>query len=194
MKKIILASASPRRRELLGITGYDFEVIPSGCSEDTSSSEPEEYVSVLSKRKCLDVAGRVNCDVIVVGADTVVVLDGHIIGKPSGPDDAFSMLRHLSGRTHSVYTGICVFEPSSGRIETSCERTEVRFFELSDEEIRAYIATGEPMDKAGAYGIQYKGSYLVESINGDYFNVVGLPLAKLWRILDSFENGTSLKD
>ena len=194
MKKIILASASPRRRELLGITGYDFEVIPSGCSEDTSSSEPEEYVSVLSKRKCLDVAGRVNCDVIVVGADTVVVLDGHIIGKPAGPDDAFSMLRHLSGRTHSVYTGICVFEPSSGRIETSCERTEVRFFELSDEEIRAYIATGEPMDKAGAYGIQYKGSYLVESINGDYFNVVGLPLAKLWRILDSFENGTSLKD
>lgn len=176
---LVLASKSPRRKELLSLITTDFviksaevdEALPKGIS-------PENAVLYLSKIKARAVFDGTDT---VIGADTIVVLDGTILGKPSDDDEAFSMLRSLSGREHSVFTGVTVISPES---ENSFYReTKVRFSELSDDEIRDYIATGECRDKAGAYGIQGFGSRFVEGISGDYFNVVGLPVSALYHAL-----------
>lgn len=178
---IILASASPRRRELMKFITEDFTVKVSDVREVTDPDlSPEETVKSLAVIKGEAVAGNCPGDT-VISADTVVVLDGKILGKPKNEEDAFSMLCALSGKTHEVFTGVCIIH--GGKKTVFAERTEVSFYSLSDEEIRAYIATGEPSDKAGAYGIQGKGCTLVKSINGDYNNVVGLPVSKLYRIM-----------
>jgi septum formation protein len=198
--KVVLASASPRRKELLRLIGIDFQVIPSEFDESVVSSwPPEQHVMESATGKAIWVATRIN-DAIVIGADTIVVLGDKILGKPADKADAYRMLKMLSGRSHYVYTGLCVVERCEGRTtrtERDYVRTEVRFGSLSDEIIKAYVATGEPMDKAGAYGIQERGSILVESIVGDYFNVVGLPIYRLSRMLLSFGvrlfNGTVLE-
>ena len=184
MSRFILASGSPRRRELLKAVGYDFDVIPSAVDETLPDGiSPARAVELLSERKCGDVAER-NPGSVVLGCDTVVVLDGRILGKPADEEDAFKMLRMLSGRVHSVFTGVCI--SCGGKKTVFNVETKVRFFDLTDELINAYISTGEPMDTAGAYGIQAFGAALVESINGDYFTVVGLPLARVMRALSEF--------
>lgn len=178
---IILASASPRRRELLKFITEDFTVRVSDAEEVTDPAlSAEETVKSLAVIKGEAVAEGFPEDT-VISADTIVVLDGKILGKPKDEEDAFRMLSSLSGRTHEVFTGVCVLH--SGRRLVFAERTEVSFFPLSEDEIRAYIATGEPADKAGAYGIQGKGCTLVKAISGDYNNVVGLPVAGLNRLL-----------
>ena len=181
MRDIILASGSPRRKELLTLAGVEFTVKTADTDEDVSPFlSPGEVVAELSKRKCLAVA-KLYPDSTVIGADTVVAADEKILGKPKDENEAYEMLSMLSGRSHHVYTGVFI---KSGENEISfCEKTEVTFFELTDDEIRAYIATGDCLDKAGAYGVQSKGCTLVEKINGDYYNVVGLPLAKTVRAL-----------
>lgn len=178
---IILASASPRRKELLSFITEDFTVSVSDADETTDPSKtPEETVKELARIKGEAVFPKFPEDT-VIAADTVVVTDDKILGKPADKEDAFAMLRALSGRSHYVYTG--VFVKSKDKEISFAEKTEVRFFDLSDEEINGYIATNEPFDKAGAYGIQGKGSILISSISGDYFNVVGLPVARLNREL-----------
>ena len=177
---IILASASPRRRQLLGQI-CSFEVRPTDCDESCAITAPDELVCELSRRKAL--ACQAGADDIVIGADTVVAIDGEILGKPEDPEDAKAMLAKLSGRTHSVYTGVTV--TAKGQVHTFCERTDVTFFELTPQLIDWYVSTNEPLDKAGAYGIQEKGCVLVKGISGDYFNVVGLPVARLYRILNT---------
>ena len=183
---IILASASPRRQELLALICRDFHVLPSGFDESTVVSWPaEDHVTQSACGKATDVAERIS-DGVVIGADTVVVVDDKILGKPTDPGDAVRMLKMLSGRPHFVYTGICVIRRAGGRthqILTNYVQTEVVFGNLTDDIIAAYVATGEPLDKAGAYGIQERGSVLVEGIAGDYFNVVGLPVYRLSRML-----------
>ncbi len=181
--KLILASASPRRREILKNAGYKFEVITADADETLPPDiSPEQAVKYLAELKNSAVAQ--NNDGIIVSADTVVAVDGKILGKPADEQDAENMLKMLSGRTHSVFTGVSV---SLGNKKTVfCEKTDVTFFDLSEKEILDYIKTGEPMDKAGAYGIQGRGALLVEKINGDYFNVVGLPIARLSRVLKDF--------
>ena len=191
MRKIILASASPRRRELLEMFGFDIDVRPSSCSEDIRADTPAELVMKLSDLKCSDVAGRIHrqaCEDadIVLGADTVVVLGNTVIGKPKDEEDAFKILRSLSGKVHSVYTGVTIFCISSGKKETFFEKTDVEFYEITDEDIKNYISTGEPMDKAGAYGVQGKGAFLVKRIDGDFYTVVGLPAARVYHTLSRF--------
>ena len=184
MSFFILASNSPRRRELLSVTGYSFDVVPSDADETLPEGiDPESATKTLAERKCLDVLESYE-DAVVLGCDTVVALDGMILGKPKDEEDAFRMLSMLSGRTHTVYSGVCI--ASKEKKEVFCEKTDVTFYELSPETIRSYIDTGEPMDKAGAYGIQAYGAALVRKINGDYFTVVGLPLARCQRVLSSF--------
>lgn len=176
---MILASKSPRRQELLKYITEDFVVKSADVDETLPENiTPEDAVKYLSKIKAMPLKSS---DDIVIGADTVVACDGKILGKPKDKNDAKAMLKLLSGREHMVYTGVSVIYGE--RIETFCVGTKVRFFSLSDEEIDNYISTGEPMDKAGAYGIQGYGSLLVEGIEGDYFNVVGLPISKLNRVL-----------
>jgi len=177
---LILASASPRRREILSRFLPEFEVVPSEADERCSLEDPGEYALELARRKALEVYYRSSPDSTVIGADTVVSVGGHILGKPRDEEHAFRMLKLLSGRTHSVTTGYCIVH----RGEEHCGKTvtEVKFRELDDTLIRAYIETGEPMDKAGAYGIQGKGGLLVEWIRGDYYNVVGFPLDIVWRL------------
>lgn len=185
--RLILASASPRRRELLGLICPDFEIAPSDFDESTVCAElpPVEYVVISACRKAREVADRTD-DSVVIGADTVVVVNGEIMGKPADKDDAARMLRAIGGRTHQVYTGICVISAKGGaRVEKSgFESTDVTVRRLTDGMIRRYIATGEPMDKAGAYAIQGRGSVLIERIKGCYFNVVGLPVYALSRLLE----------
>ncbi|MBR2133351.1 MAG: septum formation protein Maf [Eubacterium sp.] len=177
---LILASKSPRRKELLSIITKDFTILSSNEDETLPDGlTPKEAVEYLSKIKALPFAKDGDT---VVGADTVVAINGNILGKPENEEDARRMLRLLSGKTHSVFTGVTVIK--NGSITTfSCE-TRVKFFELTDREIADYVKTGEPMDKAGAYGIQGKGALLVEKIDGDYFNVVGLPVSLLNRHLE----------
>ncbi len=185
MKKIILASASPRRRELLGIAGVQFEVITKDVDESVPEGiEPHEAAVMTAKKKALAVAEEYS-DSVVIGADTIVVANGKILGKPKDEKDAFNMLKMLSGIEHQVITGVCIV--CKNKIKTFEKTSSVRFYGLSDKEIEAYIQTGEPMDKAGSYGIQGKGSLLVESISGDYFNIVGLPVASTVRALKEFE-------
>lgn len=192
MAEFILASASPRRKELLGRIGIDFEVVVSEADEDAvDKTVPVNlYVQELAMLKASAAAKQVlkRKNALIIAADTVVTLDGEVLGKPSDERGAFDMLSQLSGREHEVYTGICVMRMSDAKTVCRAEKTSVRFKDLAEETIRAYIKTGEPMDKAGAYGIQSKGALLVDSINGDYFNVVGLPIAALSDMLrDEFE-------
>ena len=176
--KIILASKSPRRKEILETMGVQFEIDVADVDESVSDDlSPVEAVCEISKRKAQRIAERHGEDEIVISADTVVVIDGKIIGKPKDKEDAFCILKNLSGRTHEVYTGFTVC--GNGKTKTDFEVTKVHFKELCDDDIRRYIATGEPMDKAGAYGIQQKGNLFVDYIHGDYYNVVGFPISKI---------------
>lgn len=187
MKRIILASASPRRKDLMKQAGFNFDVCVSTKKEERGPWSPEETVKRLSEQKALDVAEQYEEDCIVIGADTVVSCESEILGKPVDEDDAFRMLRMLQGRTHQVYTGVTIVEgPKESRTVTVfAEKTDVNMYPLSDEMIREYIQTGEPMDKAGAYGIQGRAAVFVKSIHGDYNNVVGLPVAAIWQYLNS---------
>ena len=174
---IILASASPRRRDLLTLVGIPHQVMPADVNEDVHVGErPDAYVERLAREKAAVIAGR-HAGAAVIAADTTVVLDGAILGKPAAPDEAAAMLRLLSGQTHTVLTGMAV--AFDGRVASAVETVEVTFRDLSDEEVAAYVATGEPMDKAGAYGIQGYGATIVERIHGDYFSVMGLGLRRL---------------
>lgn len=178
---LILASGSPRRRELLSLITDEFEVLVSGCDEFVPEGTPAEKVpAILAEQKALAVA-KLRPEDTVIGSDTVVVLNNEIFGKPKDKAHAHAMLKALSGKRHFVYTGVAVAE--KGSVRSFVQKTEVEFYELSDETIEKYIATGEPMDKAGAYGIQGKGSVLVKGIIGDYFNVMGLPVAETARFL-----------
>ena len=180
---IVLASASPRRQELLSMLELGpFTVCPArGPEKMPDHADPGEAVVALARQKAVEVAPRVPADALIIAADTVVVCDGRILGKPRDEEDAFRMLRALSGCRHEVFTGLCVMDRDGA--DCACERTLVSFRTLGDDEIRRYIATGEPMDKAGAYGIQGKAALFVEGIEGDYTNVVGLPLCRLGRML-----------
>lgn len=177
----ILASGSPRRKELLSLVIPEYEVLVSGCEEVIPEGTPAEKVpAILAEQKALAVS-KLRPEDTVIGSDTVVVLDDEIFGKPKSHEHAHEMLRALSGRRHFVYTGVAVAE--KGEVRSFVQKTAVEFYELSDELIEKYIDTNEPMDKAGAYGIQGKGSVLVKGIEGDYFNVMGLPVAELARFL-----------
>ena len=178
---LILASGSPRRKELLSLITDEFEILVSGCDEFVPEGTPAEKVpAILAEQKALAVA-KLRPEDTVIGSDTVVVLNDEIFGKPKDKAHAHAMLKALSGKKHFVYTGVAVAE--KGEVRSFVQKTEVEFYELSDETIEKYIATGEPMDKAGAYGIQGKGSVLVKGIVGDYFNVMGLPVAETARFL-----------
>ena len=183
---IILASNSPRRRELLAQIGIrDFQILSPDVDETVEPGlSPARMVETLSLRKAQAAAGMAGAEDLILAADTVVALDGRVLGKPRDQEDAFAMLSALSGREHRVYTGVTVLR--GGQAATEHEETAVAFRALSPEEIRDYIATGEPMDKAGAYGIQGVGALLVQGIRGDYCNVVGLPLFRLGRMLSGF--------
>ena len=179
---IILASASPRRREILSGLGYTFQVIPARGEEIISSNDPEETVLSLAHQKAAEVMAAQNADpLLVVGADTIVVKNGQILGKPKDEADAFRMLSMLQGSDHLVYTGVCLILRSGAAEQTVCfrEMTKVFFKAMTPEEIRTYIATGDPMDKAGAYGIQNGAKVYIDRIDGDYTNVVGLPARRL---------------
>ena len=183
---IILASQSPRRKELLGQMGLRGFKITSPEVDETVEEHmpPAQVVEELSRRKALAVAGHADPDDLIIAADTVVALEGAVLGKPADQRDAFAMLSALSGNRHYVYTGLTVIQ--GDQVVTQHECTTVTFRELEPEEISHYIATGEPIDKAGAYGIQGLGAMLVSGIEGDYFNVVGLPIFRLSRILAGF--------
>jgi septum formation protein len=186
--RLILASASPRRRELLTQAGYSFEVRPAHIPEDPLPAEdPSTYVTRLAREKAEAVYARFLTEgttppPVVLGADTTVTLDDHILGKPTDPADAARMLRLLSGRTHRVITGVAIVTDSGTRV--AAEVTSVHFRTLSDEEISAYVATDEPMDKAGAYAIQGRAARWIPRIEGCYFNVVGLPIALVATMLE----------
>lgn len=181
---LILASASPRRRELLGYIRSDFAVVTAATDESfPAGASPRQGVEAIALRKARAVAA-LNPDDVIIGADTIVVLEGVVFGKPADPADAARMLAALSGREHTVLTGVAVLAP--GRENVFSEATQVRFMELSQQQISDYIATGEPMDKAGAYGIQEKGALLVEGITGDFYNVMGLPVCRLGKALAEF--------
>lgn len=217
---IILASASPRRRELLEMMGLDFQIIPAKEELDAHGLEPKDAVAHIALGKALEVAAKCEKDDIVIAADTLVCVDGELLGKPKNCKDAYNMLKMLSGREHQVYTGVAI--ACGGKNISGAEKTDVRFCNMSDDDIWSYIETGEPMDKssvpvwntdeliknewmdesgkwktrngnqpecfdkAGAYGIQGKGAVFIEGISGDYFNVMGLPLHRLHRMLRDF--------
>ncbi len=175
-----MASGSPRRREMMELIGLRYTLRPSDADEQISECPPEEMVTVLAKRKAASVkCGAPGC--CVIGADTIVFLNGEIIGKPKDEADAFRILHTLSGKTHTVYTGVCIL--TDDKEISFYETTSVTFAKLSNPEIHEYIASGEPMDKAGAYGVQGIGAVLVEKIDGCYFNVIGLPVPTLYRKL-----------
>lgn len=177
--QLILASKSPRRRYLLSQAGLQFDVIPSGFDEGSVPfTTPAEYVSALSRAKADDIAAR-HPQSWVIGADTIVLMDGEILGKPKGRQAAREMLGRLSGRTHQVYTGYTICRRNLNKCFTDAICTDVTFKELSTEEVEWYIHTDEPFDKAGAYAIQGLGTFLVRRINGSYTNVVGLPVCEV---------------
>ena len=176
MKHIILASASPRRKEILELADLKFDIMPSNAQEITTKTAPNEVVMELASIKAKDIYKKSEKQSMIVGADTVVAYQGQILGKPTDEADAKRMLTMLSGQTHEVYTGVCVIEDE--KIKTFYEETKVTFYEISDEQIDHYIKTGEPMDKAGSYGIQGKAAVFIKGIEGDYYNVVGFPIAR----------------
>ena len=188
---LILASASPRRRELLALAGFTFDVAPADVPEIRKPGEdPIRFVTRLAREKAEAVISReaVPPDALILGADTIVLLDEEVLGKPQDAADAARMLRLLSGRTHQVITGVCL---AKGRErQRAAEVTFVRFTTLSDEEIGAYVATGEPLDKAGAYAIQGRAGRWVPRIHGCYFNVVGLPLALVSSMIEAMQGRT----
>jgi septum formation protein len=187
-KRFVLASSSPRRVEILKKEGIDFEVIfPENIEEKNISADPASHVQELSRKKAESVAEKVDGSHIL-GADTIVVLNGEILGKPRDSEEAFKMLRKLSGKEHKVYTGISLIDKDKSKILSGYQLTKVKFNQLKDEEIKDYIETGEPLDKAGAYGIQGMGNFLVEKIEGDLDNVIGLPLKKLKELLKKIRN------
>ncbi len=180
--KVILASASPRRKELLKMLVEDFEVIPADIDESISADiMPIMVAENIAIKKSQAIKRD---DALIIACDTVVIIHDKILGKPRDADEAFFMLKSLSGETHSVVTGVCL--QYKGKPHSFSEMTTVRFFELSDDEISEYIKTGEPFDKAGAYGIQGRGGLLVKGIEGDFYNVVGLPVSRLKREIDEF--------
>ncbi|MGG7206341.1 Maf-like protein [Clostridium perfringens] len=187
--KVILASKSPRRVEILEKIVKEFEVVESNFDENTINfkGDIEKYVKDLSRNKAIEVSKRLNEPSIVIAADTVVFQDGKVLEKPKNEEDAFSMLSSLSGNTHKVYSGICLINTYDDTVVTDCDCTEVRFSELNPRQIRNYINSGEPMDKAGAYGIQGLGGAFVEGIKGCYYNVMGLPLNKLYKALENYD-------
>lgn len=184
---LVLASTSPRRRRLLAMLGARFELETPAVDEEAlaDTRAPDRLVMRLAEAKARDVAARRPQDV-VIGADTVVVLDGEILGKPRDAAEARQMLARLSGRTHQVWTGVAVVHLASGRSEVACERTDVTFRPLSADEVERYVQLGEGMDKAGGYGVQGVGAVFVQRVEGCYYNVVGLPLARLSRMLEGF--------
>lgn len=188
-QQIILASGSPRRRELLKLTGLDFETVSVDADEYIEvGTHPDEAVQCLAMRKA-EMGLTDHPEALIIGADTVVALDDLILGKPADQDEAVHFLSMLSGKTHQVYTGVALVSDKIKETFVCC--TDVRFFSLSDEEIAAYAASGEPLDKAGAYGIQGLGRFLVEEIRGNYDNVVGLPVAHLIKKLKALKLVTS---
>ena len=181
---LVLASASPRRRELLTQAGFEFQIHPADIPEDPyPNEEPIAYVTRLARQKA-EAIHRHHPDDIILGADTTVTLDNHILGKPTSVEDAARMLRLLSGRTHRVITGVSVV--SAARTQTAAEVTAVQFLSLSDQEIETYIATGEPSDKAGAYAIQGYAARWIPRLDGCYFNVVGLPISLVSTMLATY--------
>lgn len=185
--KIVLASGSPRRALLLKRLGIEFSVLPSDINEkNVKAVEPEDYVKDIASLKARSVSKKARKG-IIIGADTAVVIGGRILGKPKDERDAFRMLRILSGKTHTVMTGVCVINKYTRDKKSISVSTKVRFRRLSNRMIKWYINTGEPMGKAGSYAIQGKGAVLVERIDGDYCNVVGLPLTALATILERMD-------
>lgn len=178
----VLASASPRRRELLQMILPEFSVRPADCDERCEIQDPRSLVMELARRKCRAAAAGSGAEDVVIAADTLVFLEGQPLGKPRDTRDACAMLRKLSGKTHQVLTAYSLW--AGGREVTRCVETHVTFFDLTDAQIQAYVATGEPMDKAGGYGIQGRGALLVQGIRGDYYNVVGLPVSDLARTME----------
>ena len=187
MKPLILASQSPRRKSLLKQIGMKFRVIPSRAAEIfTSRQSPGENAQRIALEKAIDVAARLRRG-IVIGADTIVVLDHHVLGKPKSKDDAKRMLRLLSGREHSVFTGFALRDVETGKHASGVEETKVRFRKLTEKEITDYVNSGSPMDKAGSYGIQDDfGAVFIERVNGCFYNVVGFPLARFYSTLQRF--------
>lgn len=189
MKKIILASGSPRRRELLTQIGIDFDVVTSNAEEIITKTYPQDIVcelSCLKAKAVYDMLKEPQKDIdnsVIIGADTIVYCDGEILGKPADNDDAYRMIKKISGGVHQVYTGVTFIY--KGNIKSFSEKTDVSVYDMSETEINRYIQTGEAMDKAGAYGIQGAFAAYVKGINGDYNNVVGLPVAKLYHELSN---------
>lgn len=189
MNKIILASASPRRRELLSQIGLEFEVMPGNMDEKTKSHIPSQMVMELSQAKAMDIFNKLSekerADSIVIGADTLVAFENQVMGKPENRKQAIEMLSCLEGSTHQVYTGVTLVRQKDKEpvIVSFFEKTDVTMYPMSGKEIDAYVDTGEPMDKAGAYGIQGKCAAFIKEIRGDYNNVVGLPIGRLYQEL-----------
>jgi len=190
--RFILASASPRRKDLLGSLGIEFEIMPSELDEDSfianlGPTTPGELVNALSHAKALNVAHRLTGNGLVLGADTIVVLSGDVLGKPDNPEHAVEILMRLSGQTHQVFTGLTLIKATDGIVDsarTAFSVTDVDFAPFDEPRARAYVQTGESLDKAGAYGIQAMATLFIPRIRGDYFNVVGLPLYLLGQMLE----------
>jgi len=187
MKKLVLASASPRRKELLMQIGLEFCVIPAKGEELITSDDPETVVRSLSHQKALEISSNhsFSTPVTILGADTVVAYNGHILGKPVDEADAYRMLQLLQGKTHAVFTGITFLDSADQSASVFCCKTDVTVFPMSNKEILDYISSKEPMDKAGAYGIQGLFAAFIEKIEGDYNNVVGLPISMVYQHLKS---------
>lgn len=185
MRELILASQSPRRAELLKYLDIPFSIVPSCADETINPNEPViEEIKQLAYKKAVDVFNR-NKEALVVGSDTVVVIDNEILGKPKNQEEAFSMLKKLSNRTHQVITGVCLI--SKEKTDLFASVSDVTFHELSDEEIIHYIETEQPFDKAGAYAIQGKAGLFIDRIDGDYYSIMGLPISLIYQHLKSFE-------
>jgi len=186
--KVILASASPRRSDYLKGLGLDLKIMPSHVDESSSKTDPVKAAIEIAVRKAEAV--RDECTIkgvkgdVIIAADTNVVIDGQILGKPRDRKDAVSMLSRLSARSHQVITGVCVIRMSDGKLISSADQTRVDFTDMTAEAIESYVKTGEPMDKAGAYGIQGKAAVFISSIDGCFFNVAGIPLSKLRGMLE----------
>lgn len=190
-KPVILASGSPRRKELLTLAGFNFTVCPAKGEEVTTKTLPCDIVCELAHQKAFEIAKAQKAPCYVIGADTIVAFENRILGKPKDSADAVRMISMLQGNTHQVYTGVTLIEvcaDGSLREKSFYEETNVHVYQMTKDEIASYVATGEPLDKAGAYGIQGTFSIYVSGIEGDYFNVVGLPVSRLYHEFAAFQN------